>query len=198
VTPQRLTREFFARPAPEVARDMLGTVLVRCLQEGQTLRARVVETEAYHGADDTGSHARAGETNRTALMFGEAGFAYIYLIYGMYQMLNVTTSEVGYPSAVLVRAVEPLEGLETMAALRPGPHRNLTNGPGKLCQAMAIDRSLNGEDLIHSHSLWFEAGSQVPGELVGRSPRIGIDYAGEEHRVRPWRFFQKGNLWLSR
>ncbi len=194
----RLDKRFFARAAPEVARDLLGAYLVRALPGGERLRARIVETEAYHGPDDTGSHARAGQTARTAVMFGPPGHAYIYLIYGMYEMLNVTTDEPGFPAAVLIRAVEPVEGVETMLSLRPGKPNNLTNGPGKLCRAMAIDRSLNGEDLTRSTALWFERGEPLPDNQVGRSPRIGIDYADPEHRARPWRFFQKGNRWVSK
>ncbi len=194
----RLEREFFARSGPIVARELLGMTLVRRLPKGEQLRGRVVETEAYHGVDDSGSHARAGKTGRTAIMFGEAGHAYVYLIYGMYHMLNVSTAEVDIPSAVLVRAVEPLEGIEMMLRLRDVKLNNLTNGPGKVCQAMAIDRSLNDEDLIHSQALWFERGESIPDLLVGTSPRIGIDYADAEHRERPWRFFEKGNRWISK
>ena len=114
----RLKRDFFARYTPDVARDLLGMILVRQLPNGEMLKARVVETEAYRGSDDGASHARKGKTPRTAFMFGEAGHAYIYLIYGMYNLLNATTEEVGSPGGVLIRAVEPLEGVETMATLR--------------------------------------------------------------------------------
>ncbi len=194
----RLLRSFFQQPAPTVARDLLGAVLVRHLPGGETLRGRIVETEAYHGYDDSASHGRAGPQGRAAVMFGEAGHAYVYLIYGMYHMLNVSTDEEGFPSAVLVRAVEPLEGVEAMLALRPVPLRSLTNGPGKLCQAMAIDRSLNAEDVTSSAALWFEPGTPVADGEVLCSPRIGIDYAAPEHRDRPWRFFEKENRWVSK
>lgn len=194
----QLEREFFARPAPLVARELVGAVLVRRLPSGETLRGRIVETEAYHGHDDSASHARAGEKGRAWVMFGPPGHAYVYLIYGMYEMLNVSTDAAGFPAAILIRAVEPIEGVETMLALRPGNPKNLTNGPGKLCQAMMIDRSLNGEDVTTSQTLWFEAGEPVPEEAIATSPRIGIEYADPEHRERPWRFFQKGNRWVSR
>ncbi|MBA3532139.1 MAG: DNA-3-methyladenine glycosylase [Ardenticatenales bacterium] len=193
----RLNHAFFAREAPIVARDLLGRVLVRQLESGEQLRGRIVETEAYHGLSDTASHARAGDKGRAALMYGEASCAYIYLIYGMYHMLNVVTDEPELPAAVLIRAVEPLEGIDTMLVLRPVKRSALTNGPGKLCQAMAIDRSLNGEDVIQSEALWFEPGVPLPHEEVGRSPRIGIDYAEPEHRELLWRFFQIGNKWVS-
>jgi DNA-3-methyladenine glycosylase len=194
----RLGREFYARPAPAVARELLGAVLVRQLPSGETLKGRVVETEAYHGPDDSASHARAGEKGRAWVMFGPPGHAYVYLIYGMHNMLNVSTDEEGFPGAILVRAVEPIEGVETMLALRPGKPANLTNGPGKLCRAMMIDRSLNGEDVTTSQALWFERSEPLADDEVGLSPRIGIDYADPEHRERPWRFFQKGNRWVSR
>ncbi len=180
---------------------MLGTVLVRRLPTGEELRGKIVETEAYHGHDDSASHARSGPDGRAAIMFGEAGHAYVYLIYGMYDMLNISTSVEGFPAAVLVRAVEPLEGVETMRHLRPiktQQLKTLTNGPGKLCQAFAITRSLNGEDLTTSEALWIERGEAVPDEHVATSPRIGIDYAAPEHRERPWRFFVEGNNWVSR
>jgi DNA-3-methyladenine glycosylase len=194
----RLERAFFAQPAPVVARELLGAVLARRLPSGETLRGRIVETEAYHGYGDSASHARAGEKGRAWVMFGPPGHAYVYLIYGMYEMLNVSTDEAGFPAAILIRAVEPIEGVETMLSLRPGNPKNLTNGPGKLCRAMMIDRSLNGEDVTTSQALWFEVGEPLSNEEIATSPRIGIEYADPEHRERPWRFFQKGNRWVSR
>lgn len=193
-----LQRDFFSRPTPLVARDLLGMVLVRQLSSGEQLRGRIVETEAYHSFDDSASHASKGKTARTALMFGEAGYAYIYLIYGMYNMLNVTTNEAGMPGAVLIRAVEPLAGIEHMLIRRKQKRANLTNGPGKLCQAMGIDRALNGEDMTTSSVLWFERGMVVPDEQVGRGPRINIGYASLADRERAWRFFHQENRWLSR
>ncbi|MGH2542677.1 MAG: DNA-3-methyladenine glycosylase [Ardenticatenaceae bacterium] len=193
----RLGRDFYERPAPVVARALLGMWLVRRLPSGEVLHARVVETEAYHGYEDSASHARAGPNGRAAIMFGEAGHAYVYLIYGMYDMLNVSTDGVDFPAAVLIRGVEPAEGVETMRALRGTTLKNLTSGPGKLCRAMAIDRSLNGEDVVHSETLWFEYGEPIPDDEVARSPRIGVSYADPEYRKKPWRFFQKGNKWVS-
>lgn len=194
----RLERDFFAREAPLVARELLGQVLARRLPTGTLLRARIVETEAYHGLEDSASHARVGKKGRAAIMFGEPGHAYVYLIHGMYNMLNVITDEAEFPAAVLLRGVEPLEGVEAMQALRPKPLHHLTNGPGKLCQAMAIDRSLNGEDVVHSEALWFEEGERLPDEQVARSPRINIGFADPEHRERPWRFFHKESKWVSK
>lgn len=196
--PQRLGRAFFARPAPEVARAILGQRLVRILPDGTRLSGRVVEAEAYHGAEDSASHARAGETPRTRLMFGPAGRSYIYLIYGMYHMLNVTTDQSGIPSAVLIRALEPEEGIERMVALREGRRRHLTNGPGRLCRALNITGTLNGLYLDQSDALWFEHGMTLPEDEVARGPRIGINYAAPEHQRLPWRLYHKDNPWTTR
>lgn len=194
----RLERDFFACEAPWVARELLGHVLVRRLPTGEVLRARIVETEAYHGLADSASHARVGNKGRAAIMYGEPGRAYVYLIHGMYHMLNVITDELGVPAAVLLRGVEPLEGIEAMKVLRPKPLPQLTNGPGKLCQAMAIDRLLNGEDVVDSETLWFEEGERLPDEMVARSPRINIGFADPEDQERPWRFFHKESKWVSK
>lgn len=196
-----LPQSFFAHPTPDVARALLGALLARHLPTGELLRGRVVETEAYHGLEDSASHARFGEGGRAAPMFGQPGRAYIYLIYGMYHMLNVTTADVGVPGAVLIRAIEPLAGIEAMRALRPVARRkphNLTNGPGKLCQAFAIDRALNGTNLTITGALWFERGDPLPEERVACGPRIGIGYADAADQARPWRFWEKGNLWVSK
>lgn len=195
----RLPRAFFARSTVEVARDLLGRLLVRRLPDGVELRGRIVETEAYRGEGDTASHASRGRTPRNAVMFGPPGHAYVYLIYGMYHCLNIVTEPEGTAGAVLIRAVEPVSGLERMKALRPVKRLvDLTNGPGKLCQAFAIDRSLNGTDCVEGQELWVEAGQPVDETQVGRSPRVGIEYADEKDRTALWRFFVKGNPWVSR
>jgi DNA-3-methyladenine glycosylase len=193
----RLPRAFYTRPTPIVARDLLGALLVRRLPTGERLSARIVETEAYHGSDDTACHARAGETPRTAVMFREGGHAYVYLIYGMYNMLNITANEAGFPGAVLIRGVEPVEGIETMLELRGGRPSQLTNGPGRLCTALAIDRGLNGADLTVSDALWIEERAPIDDARIELSPRIGIDYAEPEHREVLWRYFERGNRWVS-
>ena len=195
----RLPRAFFERPTVEVARDLLGRLLVRRLPDGTELRGRIVETEAYRGEGDTASHASRGRTPRNAVMFGPPGYAYVYLIYGMYHCLNVVTEPEGVAGAVLIRAVEPVAGLERMKALRPVKRLvDLTNGPGKLCRAFAVDRSLNGEDCVNGTRLWLEAGQPVDDADVGCSPRIGVPYADEKDRKALWRFFIKENKWVSR
>src|SRR6187402_3364946 len=148
--PAPLPREFFARPTVEVARDLLGTLLCRQTVDGLTI-GRIVETEAYGGPEDLASHSRAGRTRRTAPMFGEVGHAYVYLVYGMHECLNVVarpaSAEAG---AVLLRAIEPVTGLDLMRTRRDraaDPDARLASGPAKLCQAMAVDRSLDGHDL---------------------------------------------------
>ena len=198
-----LTQEFFTRPTLTVARKLLGQHLVRDL-DGQRLSGIVVETEAYVGPDDTASHASKGRTPRNSIMFGAAGSAYVYLIYGMYSMLNVTTERVDFPAAILIRAIEPLTGLETMQAQRQKANRpppklvNLTNGPGKLCQALAIDHRLNHHPLTVGRHLWFEPGRPIPDHAVATGPRVGIDYATPEYVAAPWRFWVKGNRFVSK
>jgi DNA-3-methyladenine glycosylase len=165
-----LPRAFYARDGRTVARDLLGKIL--CAPGG---RGRIVETEAYHGPDDAASHARRGPTPRAKIMFGPAGMAYVYLIYGMYSCLNVTTGDDGYPSAVLLRAVA-IEGAEAKVGA----------GPGKLCRALGVDRGLNGHDLTRGHTLWIEDGP--PPKKIRRGPRIGVAYAGvwAEKHLRYW------------
>lgn len=195
----KLERDFYTRYTPDVARDLLGQLLVRQLADGVQLRGRIVETEAYHGTGDSACHAHVGRTPRTNLMFEKAGHAYVYLIYGMYDMLNIVTMEEGFPAAVLIRAIEPVEGIEQMQALRGNVRgRNLTNGPGKVCRAMAITRSLKGEDMTRSALLWVERGDGVANSEVVTSPRIGIDYATPEDVARHWRYHERGNLWVSK
>lgn len=199
VLTMKLAREFYARYTPKVARDLLGQTLVRQLEDGTRLRGRIVETEAYHGMTDSACHAHVGRTPRTNLMFEVAGHAYVYLIYGMYDMLNIVTMEAGFPAAVLIRAIEPLEGIERMQVLRGKVRgRNLTNGPGKVCRAMAITRTLKGEDMTCSELLWVEQGGEIADSEVVTSPRIGIDYAAPEDVARHWRYYERGNLWVSK
>ncbi|HHS96728.1 MAG TPA: DNA-3-methyladenine glycosylase, partial [Chloroflexi bacterium] len=149
----RLRREFFDRDTLEVARDLLGRVLVRVL-DGERLSGRIVEVEAYIGEDDRASHARFGPTERNAAMYGPPGHAYVYLIYGVHHCLNLVTGPEGFPAAVLIRALEPLEGVEQMRGLRGG-RPDLTNGPGRLCQALGIDLRFDGADLCAPDALLF-------------------------------------------
>jgi len=192
----KLLRPFYSRPALQVASDLLGKVLVRRLN-GRKLAGMIVETEAYVGPHDLACHASKGRTARTEVMFGPAGFSYVYMIYGFYFCLNVVTDYEGYPSAVLIRAVEPLENVKAMKTLRGNPprHIDIASGPGKLCRAMAIDKGLNAEDL-EGNLLWIEdRGIAAPSIL--QSPRVGIDYAGE-YRDKLWRFSIEGNPHVSR
>ena len=190
----KLARNFYEQPTLEVARQLLGKHLVRQHAEGITI-GRIVETEAYIGPEDKACHASKGRTGRTEIMFGAAGHAYVYLIYGFHHMLNIVTERVDHPAAVLIRAVEPLAGVELMQARRgTRERRNLCSGPGKLCKAFAVDRTLNGDDLCGSVIYIEDRGEKIA--RVVTTPRIGVDYAGAWKR-KPWRFFIKGSEFVS-
>jgi DNA-3-methyladenine glycosylase len=190
-----LPRSFYARPVLVVARDVIGKILVHETHEGR-VTGRIVEAEAYRGPEDRAAHSYGGRrTARTEAMYGPPGHAYVFFVYGMHHHVNLVTTKEGAPHAVLLRAVEPLEGVELMAARRgrKPTDRELTNGPGKLCVAFGIDRRAYGADLC-KRPLFLADG---PRGRVVRSPRIGIDYAGE-WVARPWRFYEQGNPWVSR
>lgn len=177
-----LPRSFYEPSVVAVARACIGKLLVRRTREG-LVGGRIVETEAYRGPEDLAAHSRRGlRTARTEVMYGPPGHAYVYLLYGTSWALNFVCGAVDRPHAVLVRAVEPVLGLDLMARRRgmAATDRALTNGPGKLCAALAVDKSAYGTDLC----------------AVGKSARIHIDYAGE-WVDKPWRFFEKRNRWLS-
>ena len=193
----RLMRDFYQRSTLTVARELLGQRLVRVV-DGQRLSGLIVEVEAYIGEDDAACHAACGRTPRNEAMYGSPGHAYVYFIYGMHHCLNVVTEETGFPAAVLVRALEPLEGLDIMHRHRSGrPDRELTNGPAKLCQALAIDRVFNGVDLCTGEVLFIEEGRMVAQEEAGASRRIGIK-ADELAMSVAWRFYLRGNAFVSR
>jgi DNA-3-methyladenine glycosylase len=194
--PIKLPRSFYSRSTLDVANDLLGKVLIRRLGR-RRLAGRIVETEAYVGPHDLACHASKGHTPRTAVMFGPPGFAYVYMIYGFYFCLNVVTEPEGYPAAVLIRAVEPLESVDLMKKLRSNPVRNtnIASGPGKLCMAMSIDKQLNGADLLGT-TIWIEDRNIDRGPIL-TSPRVGVDYAGE-YKDKPWRFFVDGSPHVSR
>jgi DNA-3-methyladenine glycosylase len=191
-----LPRSFYSRSALEVASDLLGKVLIRRLGR-RNLAGKIVETEAYIGPHDLACHASKGHTPRTSVMFGPPGYAYVYMIYGFYFCLNVVTEPVGYPAAVLIRAVEPIENVDLMRRLRNNPDqdRNIASGPGKLCMAMSIDKQLNGADLLGA-TIWIEDRKLDPGPIL-TSPRVGVEYAGE-YKDKPWRFFVDGSPHVSR
>lgn len=168
-----LSRGYFNRPTLTVARSLVGKYLIRCI-DGREIAGKIIEVEAYVGSQDRACHAAKGRTQRTEVMFGPAGVAYVYLIYGMYHCLNVVTEREEFPSAVLIRAIE-LDG-------------KLIDGPGRLCRALQIDRRLNRVDLTIGESLWFEDRGEAVGRgTVGAYPRIGVDYAGT-WAEKLWRF----------
>ncbi|QRK09600.1 DNA-3-methyladenine glycosylase [Archangium violaceum] len=182
----RLPVSFYARPALTVARELLGAHLI--VDEGGWRRVgRIVETEAYVGEHDLACHAAKGRTPRTEVLFGPPGRAYVYLIYGMYHCFNVVTDVEGVASAVLVRAVEPVEGLPAGAR---------TDGPGKLCRALGLTLAHNREDLQGAR-LHLEAGTPLPEAQVARGPRIGVDYAGA-WALEPYRLWLRGSQHVSR
>jgi DNA-3-methyladenine glycosylase len=193
----RLGRGFFDRDTLEVARELLGRRLVRML-EGKRLSGRIVEAEAYVGEEDEASHASPGPTKRNASMYGPPGHAYVYLIYGMYTCFNVVTGQKGFPAAVLVRALEPVEGLQTMRERRGGrPDDQLTSGPGRLCEALAIDLQFDGVDLCSPEArLFLEVGESVPDERVIAGPRVNV--RGDDVALSvPWRFYVEGSRYVS-
>ncbi len=191
-----LERPFYARDVVTLARDLLGRVLVR-QWEGRRLSGVIVETEAYAGGDDAGSHAFRGPTARNRSMFGPPGHAYVYRVYGIHHCLNLVGEGEGIPGAVLIRALRPHEGREEMARRRGRPASEATNGPGKLCQALAIDLALDGADLCDGATLWVEEGLPVPSAQVLAGPRVGLG-ADDVARLRPWRFALKGEPAVSR
>jgi DNA-3-methyladenine glycosylase len=193
-----LSRDFFARNTLTVARDLLGQQLVRVL-DGKRLSGRIVEVEAYIGEKDQACHARSGRTKRNAPMYGPPGHAYVYFVHGMHYCFNVVTEREGFPAAVLIRALEPLEGIEVMRELRGGrPSLPLTSGPARLCQALDIDQRFDGADLCTLDALLFlEEDAPIPDEAVATGPRIGV--RGDEVAVTiPWRLYVRDSRHVSR
>jgi DNA-3-methyladenine glycosylase len=207
---QRLNREFYNRSTLEVARELLGKYLV-VKKEGTYVSGKIVETEAYIGPDDPASHAYRGMTPRNQVMFGDPGYAYVYLTYGMHHCLNFVTERKGFPAAVLIRALEPTDGIEIMKRRRntvENPDlrskssgsktkggddlKNLTNGPAKLCQALGIDRTLNRADLC-ADIIYVEDRGNKPTKIISTS-RIGV----KEGKDKKWRFYIENNEFVSR
>jgi DNA-3-methyladenine glycosylase len=195
----KLPREFYTRSdVLEVARDLLGKKLVVPNKSGKRVAGIIVETEAYRGPEDRASHAYGGRrTNRTETMYGLGGTAYVYFVYGMYNQFNVVTNIENTPHAVLVRALEPLEGLDVIRRRRAGRSEyEWTSGPGRLCVALGIDRNLDKADLLGDR-VWIEEGISISPRQIARGPRIGIDYA-EQWISKPWRFWLRDNPFVSR
>jgi DNA-3-methyladenine glycosylase len=200
----KLHRDFYNRDALTVGKELLGKVLIH-ETDGITLAAKIVETEAYSGFEDKAAHFYGGKrTPRVEVIYGDPGFSYVYLIYGMYNCFNIVAGGKNDPQAVLIRALEPLEGVQQMALNRfSKPYAELakreiiglTNGPGKLCKALGIDKSLYGEDLCGSR-LYLEDGEQDTAFQIVTAKRVGIDYA-EEAKDFPWRFYIKDNRYVS-
>jgi DNA-3-methyladenine glycosylase len=183
-----LSPTFYNRPTLTVARELLGARLVRIL-DGVKLVGIITETEAYIGEEDLACHAKAGLTPRTAPMYRPAGHAYVYFTYGNHWMLNAVTEKEGFPAAVLIRAIQPIEGVDVMMERRNG--RDML-GPGKLTQAMGITKSENNVDLTESGSgLWIEQGIFIPEKSVTKSPRVGLNKTPEPWLSKPWRFLVK-------
>ncbi|HAF31135.1 MAG TPA: 3-methyladenine DNA glycosylase [Bacteroidales bacterium] len=167
---KRLQKNFFTRDVLEVAPDLLGKYLVRRFDDESVQEFLITEVEAYRGQEDLACHASKGRTPRTDIMYHEGGHVYVYLIYGMYWMLNIVTATKDVPQAVLIRGIEGFDG------------------PGKLTKSLQIDKSFYGENLVSSERLWIESSEKLSEIKIKSSPRIGIDYAGEEYKNKPWRY----------
>ncbi len=196
---KKLPREFYTRAnVLTVTRELLGKLLVVPAPDGTRVSGIIVEAESYRGPEDRAAHAYGGRrTNRTETMYQIGGRAYVYFVYGMYYQFNVVTNVAEIPHAVLIRAVEPVEGIEVMRKRRHNqPDHNLTNGPGKLCIALGIDRQLDRADLL-GNQVWIEEGEKISARRIASGPRIGVDYA-EEWAANPWRFWIRDNVFVSK
>ena len=193
ISSKRFTRKFYRQASPIVAKELLGSYLHRVV-DGIELVGKIVETEAY-GIGDEACHAFRGKTPRNEVLFADGGYSYVYFTYGMYFCFNVSTNEEGLAEAVLIRGLEPVQGIEKMRELRPKAkrERDLTNGPGKICQAFGLSRKENAIDLIGSDELFITVGIKPQENQIGVSSRIGINVAVHY----PWRFFIIGNDYVS-
>ncbi|MGB7208773.1 MAG: DNA-3-methyladenine glycosylase [Pyrinomonadaceae bacterium] len=195
----KIQREFYLRSDTiKIARELLGKLLLVSDEFGKRVSGMIVEVEAYMGVTDKAAHSYGGRrTPRNEITYSIGGHAYVFFIYGMYSQLNVVTGPADHPHVVLIRAIEPVERIETMRERRGRmPDKNLTSGPGKLCIAMNIDRSLNGEDLL-GERIWLEDFKKFPVKDIAVGKRIGIDYAAEDAE-KPWRFWVKDNMFVSK
>jgi DNA-3-methyladenine glycosylase len=189
---KRVGRSFFDRPTLQVARELLGTRLVRMEGEQRTAGI-IIETEAYIGEEDLGCHASAGVTPRTRVLYGPPGRAYVYFTYGNYWMLNFVTEREGFPAAVLIRGIVPTEGIERIATRRAGrPPKYWTDGPGKICIALEIGKAQNNSDLCVSDAeIFVEFGENIPDSCVTKGPRVGLNGVPEPWKSIPWRFLAR-------
>lgn len=192
-SPKRIPRKFFADHACLVARKLLGQKLVR-LCDGIRLAGIIVETEAYHGEEDLGCHCRHGRTPRTSVMYGPPGFAYVYFTYGMHWMFNIVVEKEGFPAAVLIRALIPVEGLDKIAENRRGmPEQRWCDGPAKLCQAFSIHGEHNNLDLCAADAeLFLEWETSIPDSCVTTTSRVGLNSVPEPWKSIPWRYLVVG------
>jgi len=196
---KKIPREFYLNyDTVSIARDLLGKLVVVPDEQGRRVSGMIVETEAYLGADDRAAHSYAGRrTPRNEVTYGSGGHVYVFFVYGMYYQLNVVTGPADHPHVVLIRAIEPVDGVEIMRERRGKmPDKNLTSGPGKLCIALNIDRSLNGDDLCGGR-IWLEDHCLFADDEIAAGKRIGIDYAGDDV-ANPWRFWVKDNSFVSK
>lgn len=202
---KKVPREFYTRiDTLQIAQDLLGKLLVVPSAYGERVSGMIVETEAYLGGQDKAAHSYNNRrTNRNEITYAEGGKVYVFFVYGMYFQLNFVTNARGEPHVVLIRAVEPVEGVEIMRERRlqkkpdaKMPNKNLASGPGKLCIAFAIDRNLNGADLLDD-KIWLEDFRTFSKDEISSGKRIGIDYA-EEFVEKPWRFWVKDNIFVSK
>ncbi|WP_029451098.1 DNA-3-methyladenine glycosylase [Clostridium algidicarnis] len=201
---EKLSREFYRRDALIVAKELLGNLIVKKVGN-DILVAKIVEVEAYRGTIDKAAHSYSGKaTNRTKIMYGDGGFAYVYLIYGIYYCMNIVASTIDNPEAILIRAVEPIDGIDIMSKLRYGKDFNditkkqkinLTNGPGKLCIALNITKEDNGVDMYGED--FYILNNEKKDFTIETSKRINIDYS-EEAKDFDWRFFIKDNIYVSK
>jgi len=195
----RLDREFYlGEDTPAIARELLGKLLVVPGGSGTRVSGMIVEVEAYLGEIDKAAHSYAGRrTARNEITYAVGGSVYVFFVYGMYNQLNIVTGPIDHPHVVLVRAVEPVEGIEIMRERRGEmPDKNLTSGPGKLCIAFGIDRQLNGEDLLGDR-IWLEDHREFSDDEIVAGKRIGIDYA-KEFVEKPWRFWVADSPFVSK
>lgn len=196
---KRLNPDFFTRKDTlRIARDLLGKLLVVPAADGRRVSGMIVESEAYLGEIDKAAHSYGGRrTARNEITYAEGGHVYVFFVYGMYYQLNLITGLADHPHVVLIRAVEPVEGIELMRERRGDmKDKNLTSGPGKLCIALGIDRDFNGEDLM-GDQIWVEEYRNPKKDEITSGSRVGVDYAGEFVDA-PWRFWVKGNEYVSK